>query len=193
MYTFVTMLVSNDTGVCIYRSDMMFDDNYIGPNVPVTQPYAVKFTRLDANAILQEPRTGDVGYDLVTVEDVVLPALSVGSESRLPVVKVRTGIALEMPGNVWARILDRSSMSAGNSKLPGGLVTVAGVVDPGYRGEIIVAMMNMSHVEQTLECGTKVAQLVFLPAITPSLTLADSLSDTERGAGGFGSTGAKSR
>jgi dUTP pyrophosphatase len=64
-----------------------------------------------------------------------------------------------------------------------------GVVDSDYRGEIIVALHNHGNVSQTVNNGERVAQFVITPVLTPAYVVADSLSDTERNQGGFGSTG----
>lgn len=64
-----------------------------------------------------------------------------------------------------------------------------GVIDSGYRGEVCAALINQSYETVTLEAGTRVCQLVVMPYVPCELVPVDELSDTERGAGGFGSTG----
>ena len=64
-----------------------------------------------------------------------------------------------------------------------------GVIDSDYRGEIKVALLNHGKEPQTVEPGERIAQFVITPVLTPTYMFADDLSDTERGAGGFGSTG----
>ena len=119
----------------------------------------------------------DSGADLFALERTVLPAHTV--------VKVRTGIAVELPENTSGIIWGKSSVE---SK---GIKAMAGLVDAPYRGELLVCMYNLNDSEFIFEAGQKVAQLVVLPTLYPSFEEAAELSDTTRGTGGFGSTGAK--
>jgi len=72
-----------------------------------------------------------------------------------------------------------------------GIKAMAGLVDAPYRGELIVCMYNLNDTEFVFEAGQKVAQFVVLPTLYPDFTEVAELSDTARGAGGFGSTGSK--
>ena len=99
---------------------------------------------------------------------------------------VPTGIALEVPKGCAGLVYARSSMGAKRGLAPANKV---GVVDSDYRGEIRVVLLNHSKQAQILEPGERVAQFVITPVLRPAYELVDELSDTDRGAGGFGSTG----
>ena len=99
---------------------------------------------------------------------------------------VPTGIALEVPAGCAGLVYARSSMGAKRGLAPANKV---GVIDPDYRGEIRVVLLNHSNQPQTLQPGERVAQFVITPVLTPAYEEAEELSDTCRGAGGFGSTG----
>lgn len=99
---------------------------------------------------------------------------------------VPTGIALEVPKGCAGLVYARSSLGAKRGLAPANKV---GVVDSDYRGEIRVVLLNHSKQPQTLEPGERVAQFVITPVLQPQYELVEELSDTDRGAGGFGSTG----
>lgn len=133
----------------------------------------------------------DVGYDLYASEDVFV--------RHGTTVKIKTGIALEVPKGYVAKIEDRSSLA---SK---GLRTGAGVVDPGYLGEIQVVMHNVSNIDE-IECtptkiwdkedfgyriktGDKIAQLLFYKVEAPEIVEVSELGTSTRGETGFGASG----
>lgn len=99
---------------------------------------------------------------------------------------VPTGIALEVPEGCAGLIYARSSMGAKRGLAPANKV---GVVDSDYRGEIRVVLLNHSKLPQIIEPGERVAQFVITPVLTPQYELVDDLTNTDRGTGGFGSTG----
>ena len=101
-------------------------------------------------------------------------------------VMIPTGLAMELPPFHAGLIFARSSMGAKRGLAPANKV---GVIDPDYRGEFMVALHNHSPQPQTVAPGERVAQLVIVPVVTPGFKECESLSDTVRGAGGFGSTG----
>lgn len=103
-------------------------------------------------------------------------------------VLVHTGIAMELPLDTVGLIYARSGLASKKDLAPANKV---GVVDCDYRGEIMVALHNHGVVERTVENGERIAQMVIAPYYTASFIEADELSDTVRGAGGFGSTGIK--
>lgn len=103
-------------------------------------------------------------------------------------VMIKTGLAMEIPEGYAGLIYPRSGMASKRGLAPANKV---GVVDPDYRGEFMVALHNHSNAVQTVEPGERIAQLVITPFLTASFEEADELSDTVRGAGGFGSTGYK--
>lgn len=99
---------------------------------------------------------------------------------------VPTGIALEVPEGCAGLIYARSSMGAKRGLAPANKV---GVVDSDYRGEIRVVLLNHSKLPQIIEPGERVAQFVITPVLTPQYEQVDDLTNTDRGTGGFGSTG----
>jgi len=99
---------------------------------------------------------------------------------------IPTGIALEVPKGCAGLVYARSSMGVKRGLAPANKV---GVIDSDYRGEIRVVLLNHSKTPQTVEPGERVAQFVITPVLTPVYTEVDTLSDTDRGTGGFGSTG----
>ena len=117
----------------------------------------------------------DSGADLFALERTVLPPRAITN--------VHTGICVELPENTSGIIWGKSSVE---SK---GIKAMAGLVDAPYRGELIVCMYNLNETEFVFEAGQKVAQLVVMPTLYPSYEEADTLSETTRADGGFGSTG----
>lgn len=101
-------------------------------------------------------------------------------------VMIPTGIALELPVGYAGFIYARSGLASKKGLAPANKV---GVVDCDYRGEVKVALHNHTDNTQTIAAGERVAQLVVAPYITAAFEEVDELSSTERGAGGFGSTG----
>ncbi len=103
-------------------------------------------------------------------------------------VMVHTGIALEIPEGYAGLIFARSGLACKKGLAPANKV---GVIDADYRGEIIVALHNHTENEISIDGGERVAQLSIVPFLKANFVLADELSDTVRGDGGFGSTGRK--
>lgn len=103
-------------------------------------------------------------------------------------VLIHTGIALELPVGYAGLIYARSGLASKKGLAPANKV---GVIDCDYRGEVMVALHNHGTVAQTVSGGERIAQLVITPYVTATFLEADELSDTARGAGGFGSTGTK--
>ncbi|MDE6075635.1 MAG: dUTP diphosphatase [Clostridia bacterium] len=103
-------------------------------------------------------------------------------------VMIPTGIAIELPVGYGGFIYARSGLASKRNLAPANKV---GVVDCDYRGEVKVALHNHGETAQAVAVGERIAQLVVAPYITAEFVEADELSDTVRGAGGFGSTGTK--
>lgn len=103
-------------------------------------------------------------------------------------VMIPTGFAMELPVGYAGFIYARSGLASKRGLAPANKV---GVVDCDYRGEVKVALHNHGNVEQTISCGERIAQLVIAPYITAEFEEAEELSSTDRGEGGFGSTGTK--
>ena len=101
-------------------------------------------------------------------------------------IKVGTGIAVEPPIGYFGAVFARSGLATKQGLRPANCV---GICDWDYRGEYIVALHNDSEEEKEIRNGDRIAQLVFLPYITGEIKVVDELSNTERGDGGFGSTG----
>ncbi len=101
---------------------------------------------------------------------------------------IHTGISMEIPRGYAGLIYARSGLASKKGLAPANKV---GVVDADYRGEIMVALHNHGSVPQTISNGERIAQLVIAPFLCVNYEEADELSDTVRGAGGFGSTGMK--
>lgn len=111
-------------------------------------------------------------------EPVTIPA----GETR----KIPTGLALELPMGTAGLIFARSSLGTKRGLAPANKV---GVIDPDYRGELMVVLHNHGKESQQIEPSERVAQLLVVPVFTPGFVAAEELSDTLRGSGGFGSTG----
>ena len=103
-------------------------------------------------------------------------------------VLIPTGIAVELPLETVGLIYARSGLASKKGLAPANKV---GVIDCDYRGEVMVALHNHGTAEQTVSQGERIAQMVIAPYYTAVFEEADELSDTVRGAGGFGSTGMK--
>lgn len=99
---------------------------------------------------------------------------------------IPTGIALEVPQGCAGLIYARSSMGAKRGLAPANKV---GVIDSDYRGQVMVALHNHSALPQSVEPQERIAQLLITPVYTPGFVETEELSDTQRGSGGFGSTG----
>lgn len=142
---------------------------------------SIRVKKLHPNAILPTYGSAEaVGADLYACLDA--PVTIQPGE----VYWVSTGIALEVPKGCAGLVYARSSMGAKRGLAPANKV---GVVDPDYRGEVKVVLLNHSNQPQTLLPGERVAQFVITPVFTPAYEEVEELTDTSRGTGGFGSTG----
>ena len=99
---------------------------------------------------------------------------------------IPTGIALEVPAGCAGLIYARSGLACKKDLAPANKV---GVIDSDYRGEIIVALHNHGCQTRTVESGERIAQFIITPVLMPDYEIAEELSETGRGSGGFGSTG----
>ena len=138
----------------------------------------INVKKLDGRAVL--PAYGAAGADLYAVTDG--PVTFGPGETKL----IRTGLAVEIPEGYAGLIYARSGLATKRGLAPANKV---GVVDADYRGEVMVSLHNHSSVPQTIESGERIAQLVVTPFLKAEYVQAEELSDTARGAGGFGSTG----
>ena len=103
-------------------------------------------------------------------------------------VLIKTGIAMEIPENFVGLVYARSGIATKRGLAPANKV---GVIDADYRGEIMVSLHNHSNSVQSISEGERIAQLVIAPYLTANFVEAETLDETARGAGGFGSTGTK--
>lgn len=146
------------------------------------KPNVMKIKKLTDTAVV--PTRGSksaAGYDLYVDCKVDVIEISPGET-----IKLGTGVALEIPENYVGLVFARSGMATNRGLRPANCV---GVIDSDYRGEVIVALHNDSDEPRKVGGGDRIAQLVISPYIAPDLELVDDLSDTDRGSGGFGSTG----
>ena len=119
--------------------------------------------------------TGSAGLDLFSTKSMTVKI----KES----ISIPTGIMVEIPTGHFGEIRDRSSMALQGWHILGG------VIDSDYRGELFVIMTNLSKSDKQIDKGAKIAQLIVAPLTDCFLTEITQISETERGAGGFGSTG----
>lgn len=137
----------------------------------------LKVKKLTPDAILPSyAHVGDAGMDMYANETVTIqPGQAV---------KIKTGVAMEIPNGYVGLMWDKSGLST-NHKLK----SLGGVIDSGYRGESLLGIINLGTEPYTLEKGHKVVQMLIQKVEHPEVIEVDELSDTSRGAGGFGSTG----
>lgn len=141
----------------------------------------IQLKKLKENALL--PARGSehaAGYDLYACleEDVLIPPGQT--------VKIGTGLAVAVPEGFFGAVFARSGLASKEGLRPSNCV---GVCDSDYRGEYIIALHNDSDRTRTVRHGERIAQLVILPFLPAEFEECDSLPETARGAGGFGSTG----
>jgi dUTP diphosphatase len=140
----------------------------------------LRVARLDERARLPtRAHDGDAGLDLYALEHVVLAP---GERASVP-----TGIAVEIPPGQAGLVLPRSGLAARHGI---SVVNAPGLIDAGYRGEVRVLLLNTDRERRfELAAGDRIAQLVLARVELPEVLEVESLSDSERGAGGFGSSG----
>lgn len=132
--------------------------------------------KLDEKAIMPtRAHETDAGLDLYSPDSVTIEPR--GSAC------IDTGVHIELPINTVGMVKSKSGLNVKHG------IQSEGVIDVGYTGSIRVKLYNHSDKPYTVNAGDKISQLVILPILTPELELADELDETERGDGGFGSTG----
>ena len=135
------------------------------------------FKQLDPNATLPtRGSSSSAGLDIFSIED-----LNIGPRERC---LARTGLSVAIPEGFYGRVAPRSGLAVKH-----GLDVLAGVIDSDYRGELLCALYNTSDSTILLPAGSKICQLIIEKIATPTAAWSDELSETARGAGGFGSTG----
>ena len=139
----------------------------------------IKFQRLNASATLPtQAHPGDAGMDLVSIE-----AAEIAPGGRR---LVHTGLAVEIPVGFEGQVRPRSGLALKNGIT---VLNAPGTIDAGYRGEIGVVLANFGEVPFKVEPGMRIAQLVIAAVAEVAIEVADTLSSSERGSGGYGSTG----
>jgi dUTP pyrophosphatase len=134
---------------------------------------------IDEKAQIPEyAHNGDAGMDLFSIENVILET----GERKL----IHTGIRIQLPANTEAQIRPRSGLALKHGIT---VLNTPGTIDEGYRGEIGIILIN--HGEETFKIteGMRIAQMVIKSTVSVNVERIDSLDDTSRGDGGFGSTG----
>ncbi|MCI5739378.1 MAG: dUTP diphosphatase [Ruminococcus sp.] len=144
----------------------------------------LKIRKVSENAVIPKRATGgSAGLDLCACIDA--PITLNGGETAL----IPTGLAIELPSAEYgAFVFARSGLAIKHGI---GLLNAVGVIDSDYRGEIKVGVINQIGEAYTIEPGERVAQMVILPVSMMPVEEVETLGETDRGAGGFGSTGTK--
>lgn len=144
------------------------------------QPDVLRVRRTDRRAIIPtRAYEHDAGLDLYALEPLTLAP---GERAS-----ARTGVAVEIPAGHAGLVLPRSGLAARHGLA---LVNAPGLIDAGYRGELQVLLLNTDRTQScALAAGDRIAQLVLVEVATPAVIEVEELSDSERGLGGFGSSG----
>jgi dUTP pyrophosphatase len=142
---------------------------------------SIRVKKLAPNAIL--PTYGSAGAAAADLYACLEESVTIAPGET---VFIPTGLSVEIPVGCAGLIYARSSMGAKRGLAPANKV---GVIDSDYRGEIKVVLLNHSGTEQTVAPGERIAQMIITPVLTPTYEEVDELTDTDRGTGGFGSTG----
>lgn len=139
----------------------------------------LKIQRMDPDVVLPTyAHADDSGMDLCAHEDVVIEPQKWA--------KIRTGLRIALPPNTEAQVRSRSGFAAKSGIF---VLNTPGTVDEGYRGEICVILMNLGTAPFEVKRGMRIAQMVICPVLRPELEVCETLEETSRGTGGFGSTG----
>lgn len=148
------------------------------------QIYEIPLKRLTESAVVpSNAYIGDAGYDLCSVENMTLQPFE---RAMIP-----TGLAIELPLGFAGFVVPRSGLAA---KKGLSIVNAPGLIDSNYRGELKVIAINLDPKEPiTIEVGDRIAQLVIMKVEAARFNEVDSLNDSDRGTGGFGSSGIASK
>lgn len=142
--------------------------------------------KLDAGATMpRKAHDADAGFDLFAREDFVVPACRFAFPEAIRIGSAihDTGVHIEIPFGYDGRIESKSGLNVKHG------LTCDGLIDSGYTGAIVVKLYNHTSKEYQFRKGDKIAQLVVRPILVDTLEEVDELAPTERGTGGFGSTG----
>lgn len=139
----------------------------------------LRFKRIHPDAVLPAyAHTSDAGMDIRSVEDIVIPA---GKRAL-----VHTGLVMLLPPMYEAQVRPRSGLALKSGVT---VLNTPGTIDSGYRGEVGVILANFGDADFQVKKGDKIAQVVIAPVTQPEVVETDEIDETDRGAGGFGSTG----
>lgn len=139
----------------------------------------LRIKKLDENAIIPQFKTlGSAGMDVCSIEDVLL------QPSQFKIVK--TGLAMQVEQGYEIQVRPRSGLACKHGIT---VINTPGTVDSDYTGEVCVGLINLSSQDYCISAGDRIAQLVINKIEQPTIELVDELQQTQRGAGGFGSTG----
>lgn len=143
--------------------------------------YKVKILLMNEDARLPfQANKGDAGFDLYSAEEKIIKS----GEVEL----IRTGIKIELPEGTEAQVRPRSGLALKHSIT---VLNSPGTIDEGYRGEIAVILINHGKTDFKVEKQMRIAQMVIAPVPKVTLTQVEGISESERGEGGFGSSGTK--
>jgi len=139
----------------------------------------LRFKRIHPDAVLPSyAHPSDAGMDVRSVADLTIAP---GGRALVP-----TGLVMLLPPMYEAQVRPRSGLAL---KIGVTVLNAPGTIDSGYRGEVGVILMNLGTEDFQVKKGDKVAQIVIAPVTQPVIVETDTLDETDRGAGGFGSTG----
>lgn len=161
-----------------YNSYLNKKEQLKGTEKEMKKEMKFKFIRVQLDEGAKMPTRAhslDAGYDIYARETQIVPA----RESA----KFDTGVHIEIPTGYVGMLKSKSGLNVNHG------ITSEGVIDAGYTGSIVAKLYNNSGYDYKVNAGDKITQLVIMPIITPELLEVDELGDTERGNGGFGSTG----
>jgi len=143
--------------------------------------YNILFTKLTPNAqVPSKAHEDDAAFDMYASEDVLLKAHEF--------CMVPTGICIQLPEHTEAQVRPRSGLAA---KYGVTVLNSPGTVDAGYRGELKVILINHSNIDFQITAGMRIAQMLIAPVYPACFTEVSELSGSDRGEGGFGSSGLK--
>lgn len=143
--------------------------------------YHLKIKLINEDALLPiQANPGDAGLDLFSAEEKIIES----GETDL----ISTGIILELPKGTEAQIRPRSGLALKHSVT---ILNSPGTIDEGYRGEIKIILINHGKKDFKIEKQMRIAQMVIAPIVAVNITQVEEISNTERGTGGFGSSGVK--
>ena len=139
----------------------------------------LRFKRIHPDAVLPSyAHPSDAGMDVRSVDDLVVPA---GKRAL-----VHTGLIMALPPMYEAQVRPRSGLALKNGVT---VLNTPGTIDSGYRGEVGVILANFGDEDFVVKKGDKIAQIVIAPVTQPAIEETEIVDETDRGAGGFGSTG----